>query len=74
MLHSIDLFTNGVGVNTEQVITTATKLGRYLYVVVMVKNGLLHVQFIRIGIQQRMQNRGSELSHRCAVASSHGSV
>ncbi|QLC82150.1 Uncharacterized protein ED5_1493 [Enterobacter roggenkampii] len=43
-------------------------------VIVMVENGLLHVQFIRVGIQQRMQNWRSELSHRCAVASSHRSV
>ncbi|MNV07534.1 hypothetical protein D3C71_979680 [compost metagenome] len=74
MLHGIDLFTDRISVNTEQVITTAAEFSRYLYIIVMVKNGLLHMQFIRIGIQQCMQNRGSELSHRCAVASSHGSV
>ena len=74
MLHRIDLFTNGVCVDTEQIVTTAAEFRRDVNVIVMVENGLLHMQFIRVGIQQRMQNRRSELSHRCAVASSHGSV
>ncbi len=57
MLHSVDLLTNGIGIDPKQIITTAAKLGRDLYVVVVVKYGLLHMQFIRVGIQQRMQNR-----------------
>ena len=74
MLHSIDLFTNGVCVDTEQVVATTAEFRRDVNVIVMVENGLLHMQFIRVGIQQRMQNWRSELSHRCAVASSHRSV
>ena len=58
----------------EQVIATATKFSRYLYIIVVVKNGLLHMQLISVCIQQRVQNRRSELCHRCAVASSHWSV
>ncbi len=57
MLHSVDLLTNGISIDPKQIITTAAELSRDLYVVVVVKNGLLHMQFIRVGIQQRMQNR-----------------
>ena len=74
MLHGIDLFTNGICVDTQQVVTPAAKFRRNMDIMIVVKHGLLHMQLVRVGIQQRMQNRRSELSHRCAVASSHGSV
>ncbi|CGY64534.1 hypothetical protein NGUA15_03548 [Salmonella enterica] len=74
MLHRVHLLANSIGINTQQVVATATKLSRYLHIIVVVKNGLLHMQLISICIQQRVQNRRSELCHRCAVASSHGSV
>ena len=63
MPHGIDLFTNGVCVDTEQVVATAAEFRRDMNVIVMVENGLLHMQFVGICIQQRVQNRGSELCH-----------
>ncbi|CSH72127.1 Uncharacterised protein [Shigella sonnei] len=74
MLHRLNLFTNSIGINTQQIVTSATKLRRDMHIVIVMKHGLLHMQLISICIQQRVQNRRSELCHRCAVASSYRSV
>ncbi len=63
MLHGINLLANGICIDTQQVIAPAAKLSRHVDIMILMKNRLLHMQLIGIGIKQRSQNRVRELCH-----------